>query len=643
MPIIPPQSFDNLWQWLDANADEFARIAGVSQRQEIRSALREIAKATGSDYSTLERILTTISSNRLLPLFTRYPNSFSEIAKLAQRHTNAALYALNADALSELMKKDLEGLKKLFSGVIGSVAKFALPATVDSALLSLSSDNVASISIEKPTLLMTAFSQITEASGEFSPYVFSAISDNSLSTLFAQDPNIILSTYSEVAKVSNLEASAIFLFALRQQRLFELFKRDPKELVTTFTDLSKAFGKNSPAIFYLLRKQRIAYVLEMNPEHVINSFKGFIEAVGKNGEIAIPLIFNERVEERFIRDAATLGKSFNELITCAGKGASKVISLLSMKDMLDMFLDNSEKVTSLFSSITRATGEHADAAFDFLSNPTIARMLRETPDAIVKSLGSIVTSSGDSAPMVFGFLGKEKLAAHFEQNPVEMIDFFSMIGKAAEGGKKDAFTMFANPKFIQGFESWPEQTMENLKKIDDSAGSYAGDIFMLFSKERFAQAITELVTGEHLATCLASLANNSGKDTPTVLQLFESDEFTKLFINDPYKEMQIVNHLRSFAGNDFAKGLEVLNDPEIAPAFAEDPSVLVTTRFRYYVNTATAMSGVRTLDAMDAILKDRKVKELFIEYVRQEFHGGGKIGMLENELIPAFRTYLERK
>jgi hypothetical protein len=642
MPIIPPQSFNDLWQWLDANADEFARSAGVSQHQEIRYALREIAKATGSDYNTIEPILTTISSSKLLLLFTRNPNCFTEIVKIAHRHTNAAFYALNADALSELMKKNLEGLKKLLSDVITSVAKFALPSAVDSALFSLSNDNIARVSIEKPALLITAFSQITEASGEFSRYVFSAISDNNISTLFAEDPNTILSAYSEVAKVSNREAPAIFLFALKQQRLFELFKKDPKDLVRSFTNLATACGKNSPAIFYLLRKPKIAYMLEMNPENLINSFKTFIEAAGKCAETAIPLVFNERVEERFVRDAAALGKSFSELITSAGSGATELTPLLNRENILNTFLDNPKKVIDLFSSIAEATGKHADAAFDFLANPRMAEMLEENPDVMLQSLGAIAVSSGDSAPIVFRFLGKEKLAARFEEDPVKMVSFFSMFGKAA-GGRKDAFAMFANPKFVKGFESWPEQAMENLKRIDDSAGPYAGDIFTLFSKDRFAQAITELVTGEHLATCLANLANNSGKDTPMVLQLFKSDEFAKLFINDPYKEVQIVDHLRDFAGNGFAIGLDVLNDPEIAPVFAEDPTTLVNTRFRYYVNAATAIQGINASDAMEAILTDKKVKEIFIDYVRQEFHGEGKIDLLENELIPAFRTYMERK
>ena len=642
MPIIPAQSFNDLWQWLDANADEFARIAGVSQHQEIRLALREIAKATGLDPRTMEPILTTISTSKLLPLFTRYPNNFSEIAKIAQRHTNAAFCALKADALSELMKKDLEGLKKFLTDIITSVAKFALPAAVDSALFSLSNDNVAKISIEDPALLITVFSQITEASGEFSPYVFSAISDNNISTVFAEDPNIILHAYSEVAEVSNPEASTIFLFALKQQKLFELFKRDPKELVKSFTDLAKACGKNSPAIFYLLRKPKVAYALEMNPESLIDSFRRFIEAAGKSAEEAFPLIFNERVEERFIKDAAALGKMFNELVTSAGSGATKAIPLLRRERILNAFLNDPEKIIGLFSAISKATGEHADSAFDLLANPRIGEMFEENPDAMVQALGSIAASSGESTPIVFSFLGKEKQAEWFEQDPAKVAGFFGMIGRAA-GGRKDVFAMFANPKFVQGFGSWPEQTIENLKKIDDSAGPYAGDIFTLFSKDRFAEAITELVTGEHLATCLANLANNSGKDTPMVLQLFKSDEFAKLFINDPYKEVQITNHLRDFAGRDFAVGLDVLIDPEIAPVFAEDPTVLVNTRFRYYVNAATAIEGINASDAMEAILTDKKVKEIFIDYVRQEFHGEGKIGMLENELIPALRTYMEKR
>jgi hypothetical protein len=311
--------------------------------------------------------------------------------------------------------------------------------------------------------------------------------------------------------------------------------------------------------------------------------------------------------------------------------------------MLNMFLESPGRVISLFSSIAKASGNYADAAFGFLANPRMAAMLEKDPDGMMRRLGAISVSSGDSAPIVLGFLGREGVATRFEQDPGKMADFFSMIGKTVAEGKKGTFAMFANPKFAEGFEEWPEQAMENLKKIADSAGPYAGDIFTLLSKDRFAQAITELVSGAHLATCLVNLVNSSGKDTPMVTRLFESDEFTKHFINDPYREEQIVEHLRSFAGHDFAKGLEVLNDPEIAPVFAEDPSVLVTTRFREYVDNATAIPGISAMDAMEAILKDKKVKELFIDYVRQELHGGGEPGMLENKLLPAFRAYMEKK
>ena len=643
MPLIPPQSFGDLWQWLDANADEFARVAGVSQHQEIRVALREIAKATGSDYEIIGQIMTTLSNNKLLPLFARYPERFSEIAQLALRHTNAAFCALNADSLSELMKKDLEGLKKLFSDLISSASKFALPAAVDSTLFSLSNDNIARALMEKPTLLIAAFSQITETAGEFSPHVFSTISDKNISSLFAVDPNIILGTYSEAAKVSNREAAAIFLFELRHQRLFDMFKTDPKKLVSSFTDSAKACGSNSAAIFYLLRRQKIAYVLEMNPESLINSIKVFVDAAAKSAEAVIPLVFNEQVEQRFIQDAGRLGKSFNQLMTAAGSGGSKAISLLGGESMLEKFLGNPEQVIGLFSKIAEATGEHADAAFQLLANPKMMAMLEKNSDNMVQTLGVIASLYGDSTPSMFRFLGKEGLVGLFEQDPAKMVDFLIAIGKAAHGGTESTFAMFSNPKFIQGFALSPEQTMENLRKITDSAGPYAKDVFTLVAKDRFAQAITELVTGQHLATCLVSLVNSSGKDTPKVLKLFESDEFAKLFINDPYKEVQIVNHLRSFAGDDFAKGLEVLNDPEIAPVFAEDPSVLVTTRFRYYVNMATETPGVSAFYAMDAILKDKKVRDLFIDYVRQEFHGGGETGMLENKLIPAFRTYMKNR
>jgi len=183
--------------------------------------------------------------------------------------------------------------------------------------------------------------------------------------------------------------------------------------------------------------------------------------------------------------------------------------------------------------------------------------------------------------------------------------------------------------------------MENLKEIADSAGPYSGNIFKLLSKDRFAQTITELVSGKHLAICLSNLVNRSGRDTPMVLRLFESEEFTKRFINDPYKEEQIVNHLRSFVGNALAKGLQVLNDPEIQAVFSEDPSVLVTTRFRAYVNNATATSGISASNAMEAILEDAMVKKLFIDYVRQEFHGGDS-RLLENELLPALLAYKHR-
>jgi len=127
-----------------------------------------------------------------------------------------------------------------------------------------------------------------------------------------------------------------------------------------------------------------------------------------------------------------------------------------------------------------------------------------------------------------------------------------------------------------------------------------------------------------------------------VLQLFDNDEFTKRFISDPYKQEQIINHLRSFVDKDLAKGLEVLNDREIASVFAADPSVLVTTRFRSYVNNATAKSGVSAFDAMEAVLKNGRLKELFIRHVRQEFEGEGH-DVLENELLPALRAYMEEE
>jgi hypothetical protein len=62
MPIIQPQPFLEFGQWLDANADELARMGGVSQQQEIKAALREIAKATGSDWDVMVHILVTVSA-----------------------------------------------------------------------------------------------------------------------------------------------------------------------------------------------------------------------------------------------------------------------------------------------------------------------------------------------------------------------------------------------------------------------------------------------------------------------------------------------------------------------------------------------------------------------------------------------------
>jgi hypothetical protein len=642
MPIIQPYSFVDFWDWLDANADELAKMAGVSQQQGIKAALREIAKATGSDWNIMMQILVTISSNRLLPLFTSNPAWFSEIATIAQRHTNAAFYALNTVVISEFMGKKPDELKKLFSDIIDCVSKFAFPEAVDSALLSLSNENITTIFIEKNALLVSSFSQIMESSQKFAPPVFQAISDANISELFAMNPNIILSAYSKVAEVSNREAAAIFLLALRTRKLFELFKRNPEQLVMSFTDLAKACSPNSSAIFYLLRKQRFVYMLEMNPESLISSLKAFIEAADVGARDVVPLLFDERVEERFVSDPVALGKSFNSLILVAGKGASKAIPLLNSGSLLDVFLENPERVIGLFSSIAKASGEYADAAFGLLANPKMTSMLEINPDSMVQKLSILSASCGDSTPIIFKFLAKEGVTASFEQDPDRMVDFISVIGKTAEG-RKGMFALFANPKFIQGFESWPEQVMENLEKITNSAGSYIGDVFILLSKNRLAQAITELVSGEHLATCLVNLVNNSGKDTPMVLRLFESDEFTKRFINDPYKEEQIVSHLRSFVGKEFAKGLEVLNDPEVAPVFAEDPSVLVTTRFRAYMDNATAIQGISASDALEAIMSGKKVKELFIDYVRQEFHEEGDPNILKNSLLPALIDYIEKK
>ena len=642
MPILQPYPYASIWDWLDANAEELARMAGVSERQGIKAALRDIAKATESNWDAMMQILGTLSGSRLLPLFTHNPVVFSDIAKIALRHTNAAFWALNADALSVLMKINPEGLKKLFSDVIGAASKFAMPAAVDAVLYSLSNGNLATLSVEKPEVFISALSKIIEVSGEFSPSVFSAISDENLSAVFADDPDIVINAYSEAAKASNPEAAAVFILALKKQGLFRLFKRDPVGLVGLFADLAKACGPNSAGVFYMLRSQRIAYMLEMNPEGFINSIKGFVEAAGKAAGEVIPLLFNPRVEERFISDAVALGVSFSALVAAAGKGAANAVTLLKAEQMLTVFLNKPELVTSVFSSIAEASGEHADAAFGFLANPRITGMLGQNTGSMVRRINTISVSCGDSAPIVFRFLARERVAEHFEEDPEGMTEFFSTIGKATAGGKDSAFELFDYLKFVQGFESAPAEAMENLKKIVDSAGQYTGNLFTLLSKDRLSQAITERVSGGHLATCLVSLVSRSGKDTPMVLRLFENDEFTKRFVADPYKEEQIVNHLRSFVGHDLVKGLEVLNDPEIAPVFAEDPSVLVTTRFRSYVDTATAIPGITSLDAIEAVLQDKRVKGFFLDHVRQEFQGEGH-DVLKNKLLPALKEYLEEK
>ncbi len=642
MPNLPPQLFGDIWQWLDANGEELARAVGISERQAIKAALREIAKATGSDWNVMGQILTTLSGNKLLLLFTRNPAFFSDIAKIAGRHANTAFYALNADALSELIRKDPEGLKQLFADVIGTTSKSALPDAVDSALFSLSNGNIGAMAVEKRTMLIDVFGQIVEIAGNFAPHLFSAISDANVSGFFSEDPRVILNAYSEVASVSDPEAATIFVQALRKQRLLELFKRNPDKIVQSFTNPAKACASNSPAIFYLLRKPKIAYMLEVNPESFIISLNAFVDVAGKAAELVIPLVFDERVEERFIGDSVALGESFNQLVNAAGKGAVEAVDLLKRGRMLHVFLEKPELVIDVFSSISRVNGEYAYAAFGFLANPRIADMLGEDTGGLLRRVDAILASSGDSAPLVFGFLGREKVAEHFEQDPDGMTDFFTAIGKATDGGKDAALVMLSNPRFVQGFESWPKETMENLKTIADSSGPYAADVLKLLSKDRFAQAITELVCGRHLATCLVNLVESSGKETPMVLRLFESDKFAEQFISDPYREVQIVSHLRSFAGKDFTTGIEILNDPEIASVFSEDPSVLVTTRFRAYVNNATAILGATVFDSMEAILEDNRVKELFTDYVRQEFHGG-EPGKLEKELLPALRMYMEKK
>jgi len=638
---ISQPGFGDFWQWLDANAEELARTAGVSQPQDIKAALREIAKAAGADWNIMAQILGTLSGSRILPLFIKKPDGFAELSKIALRHTNAAFYALNAKALSDLMEKNPEKLKALFSDIIGSVSKSALPASVDSALLSLSNDNIAAIAVKKPALLIRSFSQITDTAGEFAPHIFSAISDENISALFAKDPKILVSSYSDVAKVSNREAAAVFILALKKPRLFAIFGKNPNKLVRSFTSIAKACGANSASVFYLLTKHKIAYMLEMDPKGLIESLGGFVKDAGKDAGAVIPFLFNERVEERFISDPAALGKSFNSLVKSAGKSAPKAIPLLRREGILNMFLDNHAKLVVTFSTIVKTAGKNSDAAFTLLTNPTICGMFEKDPGGMIQRISALSETAGDSAGILLGFLGREGIASLFEQDPEKLIRLFGMIGKSAGKDKKTVFAFFANEKFAEGFGSWPDQAMENLKKIADTAGPYAGDIFALLSKDRFAQTITELVSGEHLATCLVHLVNSSGTDAPMVLRLFESDEFTKRFINDPYREEQVVDHLRSFAGKDFAKGLEVLNDPEIAPVFAADPSVLVTTRFRAYVDNATS-EGASASDAIEAILRDKKVKGAFIEYCRQEFEGGGH-ELLEAELLPAFRSYLEKK
>ena len=628
-------------QWLDANAEELARAAGTANQQEIKTALREIAKATGQDWDVMTKILVAVSSNKLLPLFTRNLSSFSEISKISLRHTENAFYAFNATALSELMKKNPEALRQLFSDVIGAASKAALPAAVDSALFALSNENIAALAVDKPELLVSIFNQIAEDAGKFSPYVFSAISDKNMSTIFTQNPEIILSTYAQVAAISNREAAAIFLLILKKQKLFEIFKANPEKVVKTFIDPAKACGKNADALFYLLNTQRIAYMLEMNPQNIVIALNAFVDTAGEGAEATIPLLFDERVQDRFFEDAAVLGTSFNSLVKAAGEGTSKAITLLRRGGMLPKFLENPEAVVHVFSSVTEASGDYVNAAFDFLASPHIADMLEKDPGSMIQILSALVASYGESTPVVFGFLAQERMAARFERNPDGIVDFFSMMGKAASEGKKGVFDMFVNAKFVKGFEEWPEETIENLREIADSAGPYAADIFMLFSKDKLAKAITELVSGKHLAICLANLVNNSGKDAPMVLRLFENDEFTQRFIADPYREEQIVNHLRSFVGSDLTKSLQVLNDPEIQAVFSEDPSVLVTTRFRAYINNSTAAAGISAFDAVEAILKDAKVKKLFIDYVRQEFHGGDS-RILESELLPALVAYKHR-
>ncbi len=641
MPIIQPQPFLEFGQWLDANADELARMAAVSNQQEIRKTLRDIAKETGNDWDVMTKILVTLSGSRLLPLFARNLSCFADIAKIALRHTEPAFSALNAAALSNLLKKDPGALKQLFSDVIGAASKSALPAAVDSALLALSNENIGALAVEKPELLINTFNQITEISGKFSPYTFSAIADKNISTIFAQDPGTILNAYSQVAATSNREAATIFLLALKKQKLFEIFKANPEKVVNSFTDPAKACGKNSSALFYLLNNQRIAYMLEMNPQSLIISLNAFVDTAGEGAEWAIPLLFDESVLDKFIEDAAELGTSLNSLIKAAGEGAPKAIALLRSGRILQKFLEDPGVVTSVFSDITEASRGYAKEAFDFLTNPKMAAMLEADPIVMVGRLKTLSTSCGPSTPVVFGFLSRERMATRFEQDPDNIVDFFKDLGETAADGKEGTFDVFANAKFAKGFEEWPEEAMENLKTIANSAGPYAGDILKLLSRDQFAEAITELVSGKHLAICLSNLANRSGIDTPKVLQLFQSDEFTKQFINDPYKQEQIVNNLRSFTDNNLTKGLEILNDPEIAPVFSEDPSILVTTRFRTYVNNATAIPGITALDAMNAILNDKKVKKLFIDYVRQEFHGEGDPNLLNNQLLPALSAYLK--
>jgi hypothetical protein len=319
------------------------------------------------------------------------------------------------------------------------------------------------------------------------------------------------------------------------------------------------------------------------------------------------------------------------------------VPFLSREPILTLLLEKPDQVINLMKLIAGESGEYTKASFDLLVNPKMTALLVAYPGPLMHRLNTISASAGNATPIVFGFLGKEKASAYFERDPDRIVELFTLVGEETTIPKYEAFALFSNERFLQGFTEWPEQVIENLKKVADDSRPYTGNVFKILSKDRLAQAITELISGAHLATCLSNVVKRAGAEAPQVLKLFENDDFTKSFINDPYKQEQIVSHLCSFVGYNLQKAFEVLGDPEIAAVFSEDPSVLVTTRFRSYINGATETLDVRVEDAMDALLKDTIVKDLFISHVRQEFNDEGDPHMLKNKLLPALNAYLTRE